>query len=139
MSFFQKICPKKHTHAPNVQNRPRFNIVWFLVLILYIIYIVQQQVLFIMQEQLENFYSATSTFKCSVSTAAVFVCEYLFTLVKAKYDQSVLKNCLVRNTFQPGFFLASFILTIIVQHGKAFFLIFIKVARMVNVKLGFTD
>ena len=26
MPFFQKICPKNHTHAPNVQNRPRFNI-----------------------------------------------------------------------------------------------------------------
>ena len=120
MSFRQKICPKNHTHAPNVQNRPRFNIFWFLILILYIIYIGKQQVLFITQEQLGNFYSAISTFKCWGSTAAVFVCEYLFTLVKAKDDQMVLKNCHVKNISQLGFF-CIIILTITVQHGKVYF------------------
>ena len=119
MPFFQKICPEKHTHAPNVQNRPRFNIFWFLILIPYIISIGQYQALFITQEQLGNFYSETN-FKCQMSTAAVIVCEYLFTLVKTNDDQSLLKNCKVKHTFQPGFF-ASFILAIMGQHGKVYF------------------
>ena len=38
------------------------------------------------------------------STAAVLICEYLFTLVKAKDDQSVLKSCQAKNIFQPGVF-----------------------------------
>ena len=33
-----------------------------------------------------KFYSAYSNFKCWRSTAAVLVCEYLFTLLKAKDD-----------------------------------------------------
>ena len=110
---------EKHTHVPNVQNRPRFNIFWFLILIPYIISIGQYQALFITQEQLGNFYSETN-FKCQMSTAAVIVCEYLFTLVKTKDDQSLLKNCKVKHTFQPGFF-ASFILAIMGQHGKVYF------------------
>ena len=121
MRFLQKIFPKEHNHAPNVQNRPRFNIFWFLMLILYIIYIGYQQVQFITWEQLGKFYSGTSTFKCWESTTAIFVCGYLFTLIKAKDDQSVLKNCQVKNIFQPDFFFASFILTIMVQHGKVYF------------------
>ena len=73
-----------------------------------------------MQEQLGKFYSAFSTFKCHWSTAAGLVYEYLFTLVKAKDDQRVFKSCQVKNIFQPGFF-SSFILTIMVQHGKVYF------------------
>ena len=120
MPFFQNICPKKRTHCRNIQNRLRCNIFWFLILILYIIYIRQQQVLFITQEQLGNFYCATSTFKCWGSTAVVFVSDYILTLVKARDDQSVLKNCQVKKIFQPGFF-SSFILTIMLQHGKVYF------------------
>ena len=65
-------------------------------------------------------------------------CEYLFTLVKAKDNQSVLKNCLVKNIFQPEFF----IIIYINDHGiawKGLFFIFIKVARVINIKLDFTD
>ena len=39
-----------------------------------------------MSEQLGKFYSATLTFKCMGSAAAVLV--WIFTLVKAKDDQS---------------------------------------------------
>ena len=53
-------------------------------------------------------------------TAAVLVCEYLFTLVKPKDHQSVWKSCHAKNTFQPGYF-SSFILTIMVQYGKVYF------------------
>ena len=74
-----------------------------------------------MSEQLGNFFSAASAFNCWDSTAVVFVCEYLFTLVKAKDDQSILKNCQVKSVFQPGFFFASFILTIMVQYLKVYF------------------
>ena len=73
-----------------------------------------------MQEQIGKFYSATSNFKCRGSTAAVLVCEYLFTLVKAKDDQNVIKSCQVRNILQPGFF-SSFILAIKLEHGKVYF------------------
>ena len=121
MPFSQKICPKKPTHDPNVQNRPGFNIFWFLILIIFVIYIRQQQVLFITQGQLGKLYPATSNFKCQGSTAAVLVCEYLFTLLKAKDDQGALESCQVKNIFQPGIFFLSFILTIMVEHGKVYF------------------
>ena len=65
-------------------------------------------------------YSATSTFKCRGSTAAVPICEYLFTLLKVKGDQNVLKSCHAKNISQPGF-LSSFILTIMVHYGKVYF------------------
>ena len=103
MPFFWKIFPKKRTHTPNVQNRLLLNIFWFLIFIIYIIYITQQQVLFIMQVQLGKFYSATSNFKCWGSTAVLLVCEYLFTLVKPKGDQSILKSCQESNISQSGF------------------------------------
>ena len=35
---------------------------------------------------------------------SVLVCEYLFILVKAKDDQSVLNSDQEKNIFQPGFF-----------------------------------
>ena len=64
MPFFRKFALKKHTHGRNVQNRPRFNMFLVLILILYIIYIfAKQQVLFITQEKLGNFYSATLAYK----------------------------------------------------------------------------
>ena len=67
-----------------------------------------------MYKQLGKFYSAILTFKCRGSTAAVLVCEYLFTLVKAKDDQSILKSCHAKDIFQPGVF-SLFILTIMVH------------------------
>ena len=51
----------------------------FLILFIYIINIGQLQVLFIIWEQLGKSYSATSTFKCRGSTAAVLV---TFTVIK---------------------------------------------------------
>ena len=58
----------------------------------------------------------------SGSTEAVLVCEYLFTLVEGKDDQSILKSCHAKYIFQPGFFFSSFILTIMVQyHVKVYF------------------
>ena len=41
MPFSQKICPKNRTQAPNVSNKPGFNIFWFLILIILVIYIRQ--------------------------------------------------------------------------------------------------
>ena len=93
--FFRKFALKTTLMPPMSIIGPGL-IFLFLILILYIIYIGQQQVLFITQEQLGNFYSATSTFKCQGSTATVFVCEYLFTF-------------------------SSFISTIRVKHGKVYF------------------
>ena len=43
------------------------------------------------------------------------VCEYLFTLVKAKDGQSVLKSCQEKKIFQPGFF----VIIYINYHGTA--------------------
>ena len=68
-----------------------------------------------MYKQLGKFGSATSTFKFRGSTAAVLVCEYLFTLVKAKDDQSILKSCWEKSIFQIRFF----IIIYINYHGTA--------------------
>ena len=115
--------PPPQSLTPNIQDRPWFNILWFLIFIIY--------------HYLHNlhctiassFYNVGTTrkmllcnfdFECLGSTAAVLVLEYLFTLVKAKVNQSVLKICQVKNIFQPWIFL-SFILTTMVQHGKVYF------------------
>ena len=58
---------------------------------------------------ISKFHSASSTFKCQGSTVAVLVCEYLFTLVKVKDDQSFLKNCQKINIFEPRFFVIIYI------------------------------
>ena len=52
-------------------------------------------------------------------TAAVLVCEYLFTVVKVKDRQSV--QVVRKKTFFSQNFLSAFILTIMVQHGKVYF------------------
>ena len=90
------------------------------------------QVLFITYEQLRTFFSTALNIKCWGSTAAVLICKYLFTFVKVKDSESVLKSCLEKAFFSQDF-LSSFILTIRVQYGKIF-----NLACVVNIKLGFT-
>ena len=119
--FIKKICPPKNAPIPPMARMDTGLIsFWFLILLIYAINIGQQQVLFITQKQLGKFGSATSTFKFRESTAAALVCEYLFTLVQAKDDQSILKSCWEKNIFQIRF-QSSFILIIMAQHGKVYF------------------
>ena len=73
-AIFQKICSKKRTHAPNVHLHRA---------IASSIYKVGT---------ISKILLCDWTFKCLGSTATVLVCEYLFTLVKAKDDQSVLES-----------------------------------------------
>ena len=55
----------------------------------------------------------------SGSTAAVLVSEYLFSLVKAKGHQNVLKSFQEKNIFEPEFFA----ITYINYHGTCLFLV----------------
>ena len=142
MPFFKKFALKTHSRSQCL-DRPWFNRFWFFKFIIYIIYIRQQQVLFLTQKQLETYYSATSTFNCWGFTGAVLVYEYLFNLVKAKDDRSVLKNCQVKKMFQPGIFWGFFCIIIYINyHGRALkslFLTFIEVDHGITINLGFTD
>ena len=52
-------------------------------------------------------------------TAAVLVCEYLFTVVKVKDRQSV--EVVRKRKFFRQNFLSSFTVTLMVQHDKVYF------------------
>ena len=64
----------------------------FLILFIYIINIGYWQVLFITQEQSGKSQSATSTFKCRGSTAAVLVLFYFFFIVKSSFVATIHRN-----------------------------------------------